>query len=86
MSDQGDFRGSREEKRKEETVMLSAGQLGEMMAAAKGEPASEPSTGQPVVSVAPAAQTEAGSKTTMIIAAAAVAAVVVLLVLYMATR
>jgi len=86
VSDQGDFRGSREEKRKEETVMLSAGQLGDMMAAAKSEPALEPTAPASAATASPGAGTETGSKTTMIIAGAAAAVVVILLILYLVLK
>jgi hypothetical protein len=76
VSDQGDFRGSREEKRKEETVMLSADQLGDMMAAAKASPAT------PEPDPAPEAPVEAvgGSGPNMAVILGAAAAVLVIVV------
>ena len=38
----GDFRGSREEKRQDETIMINSENLSEMVASAKGAGAMEP--------------------------------------------
>jgi len=43
----GDFRGSREEKRQDETVMINADNLSELVASAKGGPQVEPAQDSP---------------------------------------
>lgn len=84
MSDSGDFRGSREEKKKDETVMISSDQLSDLVASAKADPVAPEAAAQaPAPAPAPASVPAPGRNNMMLYAAIGVviAAVVIALAL-----